>query len=287
MANKRLATSRPRARIFTLIDMLIVIAIIAILAAFLAPALQKSLAAARDVSCQNNMRQLGVAAFMYCSDYRGRLPQPYKVQNPQPSWDKMLMWPDLLMPYAYPGISVGRLCYEEKITYGGKNFRIPRGIFNCAALTMSDRLKVSWSDAYVTGRMLGIGANVSLIPNAGERRWCRSVRLDQGVKEPGNTLMFTDFMGYTTTDKEPSGRHFQYLYDSSVANVDYPMWYTKAGLPLRHGNKQNFNVCCADGAVKSVFWALMPYTWGRDASDKNNVKNRKASLKLYTGAFVR
>ena len=48
-------------RAFTLIEMLIVVTIIGILAALLAPALQKSLESARAVHCANNLRQCGAA----------------------------------------------------------------------------------------------------------------------------------------------------------------------------------------------------------------------------------
>ncbi|MEI3004165.1 MAG: type II secretion system protein [Victivallales bacterium] len=46
--------------IFTLIELLIVIAIIAVLAATLLPALGKARDKARDISCMSNMRQLGL-----------------------------------------------------------------------------------------------------------------------------------------------------------------------------------------------------------------------------------
>jgi prepilin-type N-terminal cleavage/methylation domain-containing protein len=61
-------------RAFTLIELLIVIAIIAILAAILLPVLRMAQEKAVRTQCMNNMHQLGVAIAMYAQDNHDFLP---------------------------------------------------------------------------------------------------------------------------------------------------------------------------------------------------------------------
>jgi prepilin-type N-terminal cleavage/methylation domain-containing protein/prepilin-type processing-associated H-X9-DG protein len=65
--------NRPLRRGFTLIEILIVIAIIILLALILFPVFGRARESARRASCQSNMRQLALAVRMYTEDYSHKL----------------------------------------------------------------------------------------------------------------------------------------------------------------------------------------------------------------------
>ncbi len=86
---------------FTLVELLVVIAIIGVLVALLLPAIQAAREAARRMSCQNNLKQLGLSCLNYESA-RKAFPMGSTIANTtgQPNG---LSWLVTVMPYIEQG----------------------------------------------------------------------------------------------------------------------------------------------------------------------------------------
>lgn len=175
-------TSRPsfmRKRAFTLIEILVVIAIIAILAAILFPVFSRARESARRASCASNLKQIGLAWIMYSQDY-DEMTTPMYIWaggGPYLNLSDRSYWPDLLYPYIKSG--------SNKSGDGDSK----RGVFTC---TSTNGLSVGTEDYWTSVRYAYNQSNLNndyiVFDSGSESRGVSMARLGH----PSQTITFSE-----------------------------------------------------------------------------------------------
>ncbi len=97
---------REHRRMFTLVELLVVITIISILAGMLLPVLSRAVATARQMRCAGNCRQIGLALSQYVDDSRVYPPR-YTTDMSIPGWNQYA-WTHTTNPY----LGLGKWAFE-------------------------------------------------------------------------------------------------------------------------------------------------------------------------------
>jgi len=92
---------------FTLIELLIVVAVIGVLAGLLVPTVLTTMQKAKQVQCQSNLRQIALSVKTYATDYRGSIPPTY-IQ------DSGLYWCNLLAKRDLPSPNTAEMADDER-----------------------------------------------------------------------------------------------------------------------------------------------------------------------------
>jgi prepilin-type N-terminal cleavage/methylation domain-containing protein/prepilin-type processing-associated H-X9-DG protein len=229
--------ARPRRFVggFTLLELLVVVAIISVLASLLLPALAKGKAQGTSASCKNHLHQLGLALEMYVEQNRHQYPN-----------EKTMLWFDALLPYyplqwtnpAYhcPGYKGGISLFAGSLPHDplGSYAYNGRGVGNYDSL----------SPLYIKG-LVSLGLD-------GSQKGDASAISQFQVIAPGEMLAIGESRHGGERDVSNDSGVFQ-MYCGNIQGPPVPFmnwYYGNPPLPERHG--KNYNQLFCDGHVVAM-----------------------------------
>ena len=217
---------------FTLIELLIVVAIIAILAGMLLPALNTARNKAVQISCLGNVKQLGMASVSYAADNddylfsNGVRPDCYFDSTVPYSW-KIFLFP-------YFGINQTRPTQQYPVyRYSADQKEFYTGVFRCP----------TW-DLITDDPSIQLGVNGGYAFNSFLHKWEKKHKLAR-MKRLSDTAVFADMMDNPKTAQTEAA---SINTDNNTAKRMYP----------KHLNAWNF--AFLDGHTRSLTMSSMIVT---------------------------
>lgn len=190
---------------FTLIELLVVISIIATLMALILPAVQQAREAARRTQCQNNQKNLALAAINYAESHKGTLPPSgtYLGGGPFGGLLQGHSWVLNILPYLDQQAIYERWSFSAPYNLGGN---VSIGQFNIEVLTCPN------DDSAV-----GVDGGLSYVANCG----VGDANIDLTAAAPATSAEFghcfaVEPLGWTDSSAIPSAANAELTQELGV-----------------------------------------------------------------------
>ncbi len=240
---------------FTLVEMLVVSAVIAILAALVLPALTRARERADAIACLNNTRQLGLAVLLYVDDHDGFL--PYNMALYDTGLRSNLNWANNVMTrdLSSDNTNVDTLTQASLGAYLNRNTTV----YHCPAdQSMSAvQLAAGWNHrirSYSMNGMIGNPGTPSLTGgNASNPDYRQFLKIAQ-IPRPSEIFVFLDEQPdsikdgcFLNTDSSNANSLLDVLYGGSGGDLAWQ------DLPASYHNR-NAALSQADGHAEFHRW---------------------------------
>lgn len=144
--------SRNRRRAFTLLEVLVVMAILAIAVAMVIPVVSKARARSQEVFCQSNLHTLSTAVMQYTMDYSDRYPIGFAFNKFSPTTGRptdggasgYIAWFSLIDQYLTAGAGPNILLDATSGFFDGATTRNFHAAFKCPTVTSNFQQKVHY-----------------------------------------------------------------------------------------------------------------------------------------------
>lgn len=226
---------------FTLIELLIVIAIIAVLVALLLPAIGNARERADRIKCRTNMRQWGAAYYLFLSDSQGKFPGQGSTDESGYMADVSDIDKNDALPIAWFNALPG---YIQGTTYSAlaKDRNAPRpgdkSIFICPSVKKNEPVPHNprhYYANYAQNLFLEASANAGCGKSV-------FLRIDQ-IANPSVFAM----MGENPTGVGANGNYGYSYGHTHPMYMTYPWEQNAVGHSYRHGDDDTCNLLFVDG----------------------------------------
>jgi prepilin-type N-terminal cleavage/methylation domain-containing protein len=179
---------------FTLVELLVVLAILGVLVGLLLPAIQATREASRRTQCQNNLRQIGVALQLYHNQALAFPTGCVEWRNFGNTTDRQLAWSVYLLPFIEHQTLFNQLdltkSFDDPANAVGASVRLP--VYLCPSSEMSDRRLLGGRGPCHYGGIYGERINSPNSPPKGTMLIDRSISVAEVTDGTSYTLIVAE-----------------------------------------------------------------------------------------------